>query len=192
MPSLDAAADTALALTTIDESLDTGQRDPRRTGRSAAAAAAQGFRHTSRFSRRLQLGPGLVPPSSWSLSPCIGPGSSHAQSCSKVQILARFISPQLDLREIFRSGVALFRHVRICVRMIYAGSRSESVRRTRSTRSRPADRGRVSNVVTWRDARLVGQRATGMVGPGTRSGRTSEVDQSRTSSSGERGRIARD
>ena len=28
MPSLD-AADTTLALTTIDESLDTGQRDPR-------------------------------------------------------------------------------------------------------------------------------------------------------------------
>jgi hypothetical protein len=42
VPSLDAAADTTLALTTIDESLDTGQRDPRRTGRSAAA---QGFRH---------------------------------------------------------------------------------------------------------------------------------------------------
>ena len=26
-----------------------------------------------KFSRRLQLAPGLVPPSSWSLSPCIGP-----------------------------------------------------------------------------------------------------------------------
>lgn len=29
--------------------------------------------HQVGFSRRLQLAPGLVPPSSWSLSPCIGP-----------------------------------------------------------------------------------------------------------------------
>ena len=28
---------------------------------------------TGRFSRRLQLGPGLEPPASWSLSPCCGP-----------------------------------------------------------------------------------------------------------------------
>ena len=33
VPSLDAAADTTFALSTIDESLDTGQRDPRRMAR---------------------------------------------------------------------------------------------------------------------------------------------------------------
>ena len=60
-----------------------------------------------RFSRRLQLGPGLVPPSSWSLSPCIGPQPSSAQSRRKVQVGARFISHLADLREILRSGVAL-------------------------------------------------------------------------------------
>src|SRR5829696_3657381 len=31
-----------------------------------------------RFSRRLQLAPGLVPPTSWSPPRCIGPRSSHA------------------------------------------------------------------------------------------------------------------
>ena len=35
VPSLDAAADKTLALSTIDESLNTGQRDPRRMGTSA-------------------------------------------------------------------------------------------------------------------------------------------------------------
>ena len=37
VPSLDAAADTTFALSTIDERLDTGQRDPRRMGGSAVA-----------------------------------------------------------------------------------------------------------------------------------------------------------
>jgi hypothetical protein len=50
----------------------------------------------SRFSRRLQLAPGLVPPSSWSLSPCIGPATICAQNWSDVQVLAQFIS---NLRE---------------------------------------------------------------------------------------------
>ena len=36
-----------------------------------------------RFSRRLQLGPGLVPPSSWSLSPCVGPKSTVAPKVAK-------------------------------------------------------------------------------------------------------------
>jgi hypothetical protein len=31
------------------------------------------LRTTGKFSRRLQLAPGLMPPTSWSLSPCIGP-----------------------------------------------------------------------------------------------------------------------
>jgi hypothetical protein len=70
VPSLDAAADTTLALSTIDESLDTGQREPRRMARAATEVRiyTQG-----RFSRRLQLDPGLTPPTSWSLSPCTGP-----------------------------------------------------------------------------------------------------------------------
>jgi hypothetical protein len=31
------------------------------------------YAQQGRFSRRLQLAPGLVPPTSWSLSPCTGP-----------------------------------------------------------------------------------------------------------------------
>ena len=34
--------------------------------------------HAGRFGRRLQLDPGLVPPTSWSHSPCVDPKSSHA------------------------------------------------------------------------------------------------------------------
>jgi hypothetical protein len=66
VPSLDAAADTAPALITIDESLNTGQRDPHRMRRSAAAQEGT----PGSFSRRLQLAPGLVPPTSWSFPPC--------------------------------------------------------------------------------------------------------------------------
>ena len=71
MPSLDAAADTTFALSTIDERLDTGQRDPRRMATAGEQRKDLGTRGT--FSRRLQLDPGLVPPTSWSLSPCTGP-----------------------------------------------------------------------------------------------------------------------
>jgi hypothetical protein len=48
------------------------------TGGSRHRQRADGLRTAGRFSRRLQLGPGLAPPSSWSLSPCIGPRSGHA------------------------------------------------------------------------------------------------------------------
>ena len=41
-------------------------------GRVSPSSAVGGLRSRGRFSRRLQLGPGLVPPSSWSLSPCNG------------------------------------------------------------------------------------------------------------------------
>jgi hypothetical protein len=55
VPSLDAAADTTLALTTIDESLDTGQRDSRimtpaaqvMAARHCELARAEGFTPTS-------------------------------------------------------------------------------------------------------------------------------------------------
>ena len=72
VPSLD-PADTTPALSTIDESLDTGQRDPRRWRGGRQQKKDLGTR--GRFSRRLQLAPGLVPPSSWSLSPCFGPAT---------------------------------------------------------------------------------------------------------------------
>jgi hypothetical protein len=85
---------------------------------------------TSRtFSRRLQLAPGLEPPSSWSLSPCYGPATICALNHRKVQPLTRFVSSFSDLREILRS-VFNRDHVPIDY-----GSRSESVR--------PADRRKV-------------------------------------------------
>jgi hypothetical protein len=66
VPSLD-TADTTAAPSTIDESFDTGQRDPRRMARAWQQTKDLGTRDM--FSRRLQLAPGLVPPTSWSLSP---------------------------------------------------------------------------------------------------------------------------
>ena len=135
------------------------------------------------FSRRLQLGPGLVPPSSWSLSPCMALRSIHARNRRKVQVLARSISFLADLREILRSvsrpGVASSIQSRKCVRMIHAGSRSESVRRSGSPGSGSADPSRSSHVVRRRHARLVGEGAAGVVGPCTRSRRSAEVGQSR-------------
>ena len=68
--------------------------------------------------------------------------SSSAQSWAKVEVLARFISSQLNLGEIFRSGGALFRKIRICVPISHAGSRSESVLRCRSPGSRPRSKSR--------------------------------------------------
>jgi hypothetical protein len=73
VPSLDAAADTTLALTTIDESLNTGQRDPRNMATSALARAQKDLGTPGRFSRRLQLDPGLEPPTSWKPLPLYGP-----------------------------------------------------------------------------------------------------------------------
>ena len=70
MPSLNAAADTTFALSTITK------------GSIQVNATHAGWRGQEqrndlgtrdRFSRRLQLDPGLVPPTSWSLSPCYGP-----------------------------------------------------------------------------------------------------------------------
>jgi hypothetical protein len=77
----------------------------------SASPAAAGFTHKSRFNGRLQLGPGLVPPSSWSLSPGIGPATICAQNWSDVQALTRFISRQLNLREFLRSWERLPAHL---------------------------------------------------------------------------------
>jgi hypothetical protein len=49
-----------------------------------------------------------VPPTSWSLPLRPPPNSIGALNRSKVQVLTRFISSFSDLREILRSGVALF------------------------------------------------------------------------------------
>jgi hypothetical protein len=46
---------------------------------------------------RLQLAPGLVPPTSWSLSPLLALRSIGAQSWSKVQVLVLLISSERDL-----------------------------------------------------------------------------------------------
>ena len=171
-----------------DPRVDHYRRKPRYRSTSTRAGLGDQQQHKDlgtpgTFSRRLQLGPGLVPPSSWSLSPCYGPGSSHARNRRKVQVLARSISFLADLREILRSvsrpGAAPSIQSRKCVRMIYAGSRSESVRRSGSPRGRSSDPSRSSHVVCRRHARLVGEGAAGMVGPGTRSRRTAEVGQSR-------------
>jgi hypothetical protein len=94
VPSLDAADPR---VTTIDEGVDTRQRDPRSMARSAQVIAGrhcelarpEGFRRTRcRFSRRLQLDPGLMPPTSWSLPLHGAPRSIGARSWSKVQVLA--------------------------------------------------------------------------------------------------------
>ena len=50
-----------------------------------------------RFSRRLQLAPGLVPPSRWSLSPCTGPATRLRAELSDVQVLARFVSSSCEM-----------------------------------------------------------------------------------------------
>jgi hypothetical protein len=60
---------------------------------------------------------------------------------------------------------------------------------SRSPRGQSADRGAVSHMVPRRNARLVGERAAAVVGPGARSRWSSEVGQSCRSSSGERGLI---
>jgi hypothetical protein len=71
VPSLDGATDTTRRFVHYHERLDTGQCAPRRMARAGNRRKDLGTR--DRFSRRLQLGPGLVPPSSWSLPPCNGP-----------------------------------------------------------------------------------------------------------------------
>jgi hypothetical protein len=196
---LDAAADTTPALITIDESLDTGQRDSRSMATSAQVVAArhseparaEGFRHARcTFSRRLQLAPGLVPPTSWSPSPCVGPKiywRAESLKSPGPEGICLEVSPicAMNLRSAHASRAepltprcALFPHKGTPVLINYAGSRSESVRGSRSPGSRSADRGGVSNLVRWRHARLVGEGAGAVVGPGARSRSSSEVGQS--------------
>ena len=142
-----------------------------------------------RFSRRLQLDPGLVPPTSWSPSPCVGPKIYwRAESlkspgpegiCLEVsQICAMNLrSAHASRAEPLTPRCALFPHKGTPVLINYAESRSESVRGSRSPGGRSADRGGVSNLVRWRHARLVGEGAGAVVGPGARSRSSSEVGQ---------------
>ena len=72
MPSLNAAADTTFALSTITKgSIQVNATHG--TWGHQHLRAQKDLGTPDRFSRRLQLDPGLVPPTSWSLSPCIGP-----------------------------------------------------------------------------------------------------------------------
>ena len=53
----------------------------------------------SRFSRRLQLAPGLMPPTSWSLSPCIGPEIYwRAESFRSPAVGAIYLMPPASAR----------------------------------------------------------------------------------------------
>jgi hypothetical protein len=106
-------------------------------------------------SRRLQLAPGLMPPTSWSLSPCCGPKfhlRAEGRDASR--------GPSFPVHSRGPPSDQNRNHVP----MRHAGSRPESARRSGSPRGEPADRGRVSNMVSRRHARLVGQRTSGMVG----------------------------
>ena len=107
----------------------------------AEQRCSQNDRHqqTGRFSRRLQLGPGLEPPASWSLSPCCGPKfylRADGRDTSR--------GPSFEFTA-WSSSVANRTHVPH-VQTGRVGPRPESVRRSGSPRGEPAYRGRVSDM----------------------------------------------
>jgi len=97
------------------------------------------------LSRRLQLAPGLVPPTSWSLSPCNAPATICAQNPWKVQVLRRFISGEPDLREILWSSVLPSNFIQ-SVSNDLCGISIDPVRRRRSTWGESAGRSGLSNI----------------------------------------------
>ena len=119
MPSVDAAADTTLALTTIDESLNTGQRDPRSMATSALARAQKDLGTSARFSRRLQLDPGLEPPTSWSLSPCTGPEIHwRAESLKSPDLDAIYPMPRGSARNLAVYAGSQDLHTDVCTSLL--------------------------------------------------------------------------
>ena len=126
---------------------------------------------TGRFSRRLQLGPGLEPPASWSLSPCCGPKfylRADGRDTSR--------GPSFEFTA-WSSSVANRTHVPH-VQTGRVGPRPESVRRSGSPRGEPAYE--VESVTWTAGARSIGGSMSGVSGgPCTRSRRPSEMGQGR-------------
>ena len=103
-----------------------------------------------RFSRRLQLDPGLVPPTRWSPSPVTTPEvHSRAESLKSPGPSAIYLRPPGSTRNLavcLNPAWPPSIQSRKCVRMIHAGSRSKSVQRGRS---REVDPPVEVQIATW-------------------------------------------